>query len=53
MINGNDVKVAMATAAGLLNWAADIDIVLQLCISIASFVYIILKIRELIAKGDK
>lgn len=53
MINGNDVKVAMATAAGLLNWAADIDIVLQLCISIASLIYITLKIRGLLKKGTK
>ena len=52
-MNIDDLKVAMATAAGLLNWATNIDIVLQLLISFASLIYIVLKMRELIEKRQK
>lgn len=50
MINADDVKVAVATATGLLNWAVNIDIILQMCISVSSLIYIVLKIRELVKK---
>lgn len=50
MLSADDIKVCFAAAAGLLNWAANIDIVLQLMISFASLVYIILKIREVLEK---
>jgi len=49
-VNFDDLKVGFATIAGLLNWAANIDIILQLAISVASLVYICLKIRQLLAK---
>lgn len=49
-MNLDDVKVGLAAVAGLLNWAVNIDIVLQLAISVASLIYIVLKIRQLLAK---
>jgi hypothetical protein len=49
-VNIDDLKVGFATIAGLLNWAVNIDIVLQLAISAASLIYISLKIRQLLAK---
>ena len=44
----NDVKVALASVSGLGNWALEIDMILKVLISLASLIYIILKIRELI-----
>jgi len=49
-VNIDDLKVGFATIAGLLNWAVNIDVVLQLAISVASLIYICLKIRQLLAK---
>jgi hypothetical protein len=49
-VNIDDLKVGFATIAGLLNWAVNIDIILQLAISVASLIYISLKIRQLLAK---
>ena len=49
-LNLDDVKVALAAAAGLSNWAVNIDIVLQLLISVASLTYIVMKIAELVGK---
>jgi hypothetical protein len=49
-VNIDDLKVGFAAVAGLLNWAVNIDIVLQLAISVASLLYISLKIRQLLAK---
>jgi len=49
-VNIDDVKVGFAAVAGLLNWAVNIDIVLQLAISVASLIYISLKIRQLLSK---
>ena len=49
-VNVDDVKVGFAAVAGLLNWAVNIDIVLQLAISVASLIYISLKIRKLLSK---
>ena len=49
-MNIDDVKVGFAAVAGLLNWAVNIDIILQLAISVASLLYISLKIRQLLAK---
>ncbi len=50
MIDFNDVKVAFASASGLGNWMLEIDTVLHVLISLASLIYIVLKIRELIKK---
>ena len=44
----NDVKVALASVSGLGNWALEIDMILKVLISLASLVYIVLKIRGLI-----
>lgn len=49
-MNIDDLKVGFATIAGLLNWAVNIDIILQLAISVASLIYISLKIRQLLSK---
>ena len=48
MLNIDDLKVAIAATAGLTNWLANIDVLLQLAISVASLTYIVLKIRELL-----
>jgi len=51
MIDATDIKVCMASITGLGNWLVDIDLVLKVGISVASLVYIILKIRKL--QGNK
>ena len=53
MIDLNDVKVAIASASGLGNWMLEIDTALHVLISVASLVYIVLKIKQLITKGKK
>ena len=53
MIDATDIKVCMASITGLGNWMMDIDIILKCGISLASLVYLILKIRELIKKGNR
>ena len=53
MIDATDIKVCMASVTGLGNWLMDIDIILKCGISLASLVYLILKIRELIRRGNK
>ena len=50
MITMDDFKVGFAAVAGVFNWAANIDVVLQLLISIASLTYICLKIREILRR---
>ena len=52
MIDLNDVKVGFASVSGLGNWMLEIDTVLHILISVASLVYIILKIVQLI-KNNK
>tara|TARA_B100000749_G_C18259401_1_gene395708 strand:- start:429 stop:602 length:174 start_codon:yes stop_codon:yes gene_type:complete len=49
----NDVKVALASVSGLGNWALEIDMILKVLISLASLVYIVLKIRELLKNKTK
>ena len=44
-------KVGIAAFAGLTNWMANIDLVLKVAISLASLIYIMLKIRELINRN--
>jgi hypothetical protein len=48
IIDFNDVKVGFASVGGLGNWMLEIDTVLHILISVASLVYIILKIIGLI-----
>ena len=51
MISLNDLKVALASVTGLGNWVLEIDIVLKVGISLATLIYIALKIREQIRKS--
>lgn len=46
MFSVDDFRVGIAAAAGLTSWAVNIDVVVQLLISIASLTYIVLKIIE-------
>ena len=43
----DDIKVCFASVLGVGNWILKIDIVLQVAISVATLIYIILKIRNL------
>lgn len=47
-MNLDDLKVMLASVSGLGNWMVDIDLFLKVAISLASLIYIILKIRKLI-----
>ena len=49
-MNFDDLKVAFASVTGLGNWLVDIDLILKVGISLASLVYIILKIKQLLRK---
>tara|TARA_R110002167_G_scaffold321045_1_gene526861 strand:- start:270 stop:428 length:159 start_codon:yes stop_codon:yes gene_type:complete len=51
MIDLSDIKTFCATGVGLGNWMMEIDTILHVLISLASLVYIILRIMELIKKG--
>jgi|TARA_B100000902_G_C27061269_1_gene789219 hypothetical protein len=51
LLNIDDIKVGLATAAGLTNWMTNIDLVLQIAISVSSLIYIVLKVREQINKN--
>jgi hypothetical protein len=46
MFTVDDFRVGIAATAGLTSWAVNIDVVVQLLISIASLTYIVLKIVE-------
>tara|TARA_S200002703_G_C3782902_1_gene241268 strand:+ start:177 stop:365 length:189 start_codon:yes stop_codon:yes gene_type:complete len=46
MFTVDDFRVGIAAVAGLTSWAVNIDVVVQLLISIASLTYIVLKIIE-------
>ena len=46
----DDIRVGLAAVAGLTSWAVNIDVVVQLCISVASLTYIVLKIVEHLKK---
>ena len=46
----DDLKVGFASVTGLGNWVLEIDIVLKAGISLATLIYIVLKIREQIKK---
>ena len=47
-MNFDDFKVMVASVSGLGNWMVDIDLLLKVAISLASLIYIVLKIRKLI-----
>ena len=44
---GDNIKVAIASGAGIGNWALEIDVILKIAVSAATLFYIILKCREL------
>ncbi len=52
-MNFDDLKTGIASLVGIGNWMVEIDLVLKVGISLASLIYIILKIRELIKNGSK
>jgi len=43
-MNVDDVKVLIASVAGLGNWLVDIDLILKIVLSAASLVYVVLQI---------
>jgi len=50
----DDLKVAFASVTGLGNWLVEMDVILKVGISMASLIYIILKIKQLLKKkGNK
>ena len=49
-MNLDDIKVGFASVTGLGNWILEIDIMLKVGISLATLVYIVLKIKEQIRK---
>jgi hypothetical protein len=51
-MNLDDLKVAIASVAGLGNWMVEIDLILKVAISVASLIYIGLKIRQLLKNGS-
>tara|TARA_R100000742_G_C4208530_1_gene35567 strand:+ start:167 stop:322 length:156 start_codon:yes stop_codon:yes gene_type:complete len=51
-MNLDDLKVAIASVTGLGNWMVEIDLVLKVAISVASLIYIGLKIRKLLKNDD-
>ena len=51
-MNFDDIKVAIASATGICNWMVQIDLILKVGISVASLIYIILKIRQLLRRQD-
>ena len=52
MINLDDLKVGSASVTGIGNWMLEIDVILKVAISVATLVYIILKIKEQLNKKD-
>ena len=51
-MNLDDLKVAIASITGLGKWMVEIDLVLKVAISVASLIYIGLKIRQLLKNGS-
>ena len=49
-MNLDDLKVLVASASGLGNWLLEIDILLKVAISLATLLYIVLKVQELLRK---
>ena len=47
-MNLDDLKVTFANATGLGNWLIDMDLVIKLMLSLASLLYVILKIKHLL-----
>ena len=50
-MNFDDLKVIFASATGLGNWLIDMDLLVKLMLSIASLLYVMLKIKQLLEKS--
>jgi len=50
MINLDDMKVGVASVTGIGNWMLQIDVILKVSISVATLIYIVLKIKEQLNK---
>ena len=46
MMTLDDIKVSAASVTGLGNWMLQIDVLLKVAISVATLVYIIIKIKQ-------
>jgi len=46
MVDLDDLKVSVASITGIGNWMLQIDVLLKVAISVATLVYIILKIKQ-------
>jgi len=49
-MNLDDLKVLAASVSGVGNWLLEIDILLKVSISLATLLYIVLKVQELLKK---
>jgi hypothetical protein len=49
-MNLDDLKVLAASVSGIGNWLLEIDILLKVSISLATLMYIIFKVQELLKK---
>ena len=49
-MNLDDLKVLVASVSGIGNWLLEIDILLKVAISLATLLYITLKVQELLRK---
>ena len=47
-MNFDDLKVIFASSTGLGTWLIDMDMVIKLMLSLASLLYVILKIKQLL-----
>ena len=47
-MNFDDFKVIFASSTGLGTWLIDMDMVIKLMLSLASLLYVILKIKHLL-----
>ena len=47
-MNFDDIKVIFASATGLGNWLIDMDLLIKLMLSLASLLYVVLKIKQLL-----
>jgi hypothetical protein len=49
----DDIKVTLASVTGLGNWLVTMDMFLKVGISLASLLYIVLKIKQLLENRSK
>ena len=46
MVTLDDLKVSLASVTGIGNWMLQIDVLLKVLISLATLVYIVIKIKQ-------